>query len=127
MNYFKGVDAREKYDIFFEKVLKVKDVAVLTFADLVQRLLVDYIRDVLLQPEAAEWFSTWWTGARGRYCLATCRLWWWYMGVEVDWRDAKGLVPSSPATIGTYTGALVKFVADIGTEHQAFLKPTDGL
>jgi hypothetical protein len=66
VNYFKGVDAREKYDNFFEKVLKVKDVAVLTFADLVQRLLVDYIRDVLLQPEAAEWFGTWWTGARGR-------------------------------------------------------------
>jgi hypothetical protein len=33
----------EKYDIFSEKVLKVKDVAVLTSADLVQRLLVDYI------------------------------------------------------------------------------------
>jgi hypothetical protein len=93
VNYFKGVDAREKYDNFFEKVLKVKDVVVLTFADLVQRLLVDYIRDVLLQPEAAEWFSTWWTGARGRYCLAHAG----YggsnnnMGVEVDWRDAKGL------------------------------------
>ena len=128
MNYFKGVDAREKYDNFFAQVLKVKDIAVLTFAELAQRLLVDYIRDVLLQPEAAEWFSTWWTGARGRYCLAHAS----YggsnnnMGVEVDWRDAKGLVPSS-STIGAYTGALVKFVADIGTEHQTFLKPTDGL
>ncbi len=128
MNHFKGVDAREKYDFFFAKVLKVKDFAVLTFADLAQRHLVDYIRDVLLQPEAAEWFSTWWTGARGRYCLAHAG----YggsnnnMGVEVDWRDAKGLVPSS-ATIGAYAGALVKFVADICTEHQTFLKPTDGL
>jgi len=109
-------------------VLKVKDIAVLTFADMALRLLVDYIRNVLLQPEAAEWFSTWWTGARGRYCLAHAG----YggsnnnMGVEVDWRDAKGFVPSS-ATIGAYTGALVKFVADIGTEHQTFLKPTDGL
>ena len=56
VNYFKGVDAREKYDIFFAKVLKVKDIAILTFADLAQRLLVDYIRDVLLQPEAADWF-----------------------------------------------------------------------
>ena len=88
-------------------MLKVKDIAVLTFADLVQRLLVDYIRDVLLQPEAAEWFSTWWTGptwARCRYCLAHAG----YggsnnnMGVEVDWRDTKGLVPSS-ATIGADT------------------------
>ena len=58
MNYFKGVDAREKYDNFYAQVLKVKDIAVLTFAELAQRLLVDYIRDVLLQPEAAEWFST---------------------------------------------------------------------
>ncbi len=40
-------------EMFFEKVLKVKDVAVLTFADLVQRLLADYIRDVLLQLQAA--------------------------------------------------------------------------
>jgi hypothetical protein len=106
----------------------VKDVAVLTFADLVQRLLVDYIRDVLLKPEAADWFSTWWTGARGRYCLAHagyggCNN---SMGVEVDWRDVKGLVPSL-ATISAFIRALVKFVADIGTEHQDFLRPTDGL
>ncbi len=40
--------------MFYGKLLKVKDVAILTFADFVQRLLVDYIRDVLLQPEAAD-------------------------------------------------------------------------
>ncbi len=73
-------------------MLKVKDVAILTFADLAQRLLVAYIRDELLKPEAADWFSTWWTGARGRYCPAHVD----YggsnnnMGVEVDWRDVKG-------------------------------------
>ncbi len=48
-------------------MLKVKDVVILTFADFVQRLLVNYIRDVLLHSEAADWFSTWWTGVRGRY------------------------------------------------------------
>jgi hypothetical protein len=48
------------------------------------------------------------------------------MGLEVDWRDVKGLVPS-PATIGTFTCALVKFVSGIGTEHQALLQPTDCL
>jgi hypothetical protein len=48
------------------------------------------------------------------------------MGVDVDWRDVKGLVLSS-ATIGTFTGALVKFVSDIGIKHQYFLMPTDGL
>ncbi len=36
-------------------------------------------------------------------------------------------VSPSSATIGAFTCALVKFVADIGTEHQDFLKPTDGL
>ncbi len=82
--------------MFYEKVLKVKDVAILTFADLVQRLLVDYIRDVLLQPEATDWFSTWWTGRRGSYSLEHAG----YggsnnnMGVEVVWRDVMGLVPS---------------------------------
>jgi hypothetical protein len=127
VNYFKGVDTRGKHNIFYEKVLKVKDVAIFTFADFVQLLLVDYIRDVL-QPEAADWFSTWWTGACGQYRLAHAG----YggssnnMGVEVDWRDVKGLVPSS-VTIGAFTGALVKFVADIGTKHQDFLKPTDSL
>ncbi len=54
MHYFKGVDAREKYDNFYAQVLKVKDIAILTFAELAQSLLVDYIRNVLLQPEAAE-------------------------------------------------------------------------
>jgi hypothetical protein len=44
VNYFKGVEAREKYDIFYEKMLKVKDVAILTFAEFVQRLLVDYTK-----------------------------------------------------------------------------------
>ncbi len=110
-NYFKGVDARATsyYDIFYEKVLKVKDVV--TFVDLVQRLLVDYTRDVMLQPEAADWYRTWWTGPRGRYFLAHAG----YggsnnnMGIEVDWRDVKGLVPGL-AIIGTFTSALVKFV-----------------
>ncbi len=48
------------------------------------------------------------------------------MGVEVDWRDVTVLVTSS-TTISAFTCALVKFPADIGTEHQDFLKPTDGL
>ncbi len=130
MNYFKGLDAREKYDIFFEKFLKVKDVAITTFADLVQHLLVDYIHDVPLhwQPEAAKWNSTWWTGACAQYCLTHAG----YggsndiTGVEVDWKDVNGLVSSSE-TIGSFTGALVKYVSDIDTKHQAFLQPRDGL
>ncbi len=45
---------------------------------------------------------------------------------KVDWRDVKGLVPAS-ATIGTFTGALDKFVFGISIEYEEFLKPTDGV
>ncbi len=41
------------------------------------------------------------------------------MGVEIDWRDVKGLVPSS-VTIGTFSSALVKFVSDIAPSIKPF-------
>ena len=97
------MQAREMYDKFYEQVLRVKNIMLLPFAVRAQALLVTYIRDVLKQPRAAEWFETWWTGDRGRYCLAhAC-----YggsnsnMGVEVDWRDVKKLLPAS-ATLGAF-------------------------
>ena len=71
----------------------MKNIMIENFADHAQALLVAYIRDILKQPRAAEWFETWLTGERGRYCL--------YggsnnnMGVEVDWRDVKKLLPAS--------------------------------
>ena len=43
---------------------------ILSFAEHAQALLVDYVRKVLKHPVAADWFQTWWTGVRGRYCLA---------------------------------------------------------
>ncbi len=42
------------------------------------------------------------------------------MGVEVDWRDMKLLVPAS-ATLATFTGALLKIIKYIGIEHANFL------
>ena len=100
----------------------------LPFAVHAQALLVTYIRDVLGQPRAAEWFETWWTGDRGRYCLAHAQ----YggsnsnMGVEVDWRDVKKLLPPS-STLSAFTGALMQFIADLSDEHFDFLEPTGGL
>ena len=100
----------------------------LPFAVHAQALLVTYIRDVLEQPRAAEWFETWWTGDRGRYCLAHAQ----YggsnsnMGVEVDWRDVKKLLPPS-STLSAFTGALMQFIADLSDEHFDFLEPTGGL
>ena len=64
MIYFEGVDAREKYDEFYEQVIRVKNIMILSFAEHAQALLDDYIRKVLKR------FETWWTGIRGRYCLA---------------------------------------------------------
>jgi hypothetical protein len=42
------------------------------------------------------------------------------MGVEVDWRDMKQLVPAS-ATLATFTGALMKNIRDLCIEHAEFL------
>jgi hypothetical protein len=42
------------------------------------------------------------------------------MGVEVDWRDMKRLVPQK-ATLATFTGALVKNIRKLCIEHCDFL------
>jgi hypothetical protein len=65
VGYFDGPKRREHYDDFYGKVLQVVDVNVLSFADHVQALLVVFIRYVLEQPRAAEWFRECWTGPRG--------------------------------------------------------------
>jgi hypothetical protein len=88
VGYFDGHNRREHYDDFYGKVLQAVDVNVLSFACHVQALLVFFIRDVLEQPRAAEWFRECWTGPRGRWTLAHAG----HagsnknMGVEVDWR-----------------------------------------
>ena len=100
----------------------------LSFAKNAKALLVDCIRNVLQQPGATDWFQTWWSGDRGRHCLAHAD----YggsnnnMGVEVDWREVKKLVQPL-ATIGTFTGALMQFITDLSQDHFNFLKPTKGL
>ena len=48
------------------------------------------------------------------------------MGVEVDWRDVKKLLPAS-ATLSAFTGALMQFITDLGDEHVDFLESTRGL
>ncbi len=63
-------------DMFYEKVLKAKDIAVLAFADLVQRLLVDDIRDVLVQPESRGLVPHVVDRDARPLLPRTCRLWW---------------------------------------------------
>ena len=95
----------------------------LPFADTAQELLVKYTRDDLDQPRAANWYLGTWTGEYRRYSYAHAK----YagsnnnMGIEVDWRDMKGECTSS-ATLGTFTGALVGLITQLGQEHRVLLK-----
>jgi hypothetical protein len=96
VDYFDCPKLREHYDDFYGKVLQVVNVNVLSFAYHVQALLVVFIIHVLERPRAAEWFREWWTGPRGCWTLAHAS----HaesnnnMGMEVDWRDMKQLVPA---------------------------------
>ena len=109
VNYFVDPARREDYDYFYEQLVRVKDIAVLSFAETAQRLLVIYIRGVLGQPRAAAWFEGTWTGDHRRWTLAHAG----YagsnnnMGQEVDWRDMKKEVrpprPSHSAPIWAHS------------------------
>ena len=123
VQYFDEPRRRDCYDDFYEQLVRVKNIAVLPFADTAQELLVKYTRDDLDQPRAANWYEGTWTGEYGRYSYAHAK----YagsnnnMGIEVDWRDMKGECPSS-ATLGTFTGALVGLITQLGQEHRVLLK-----
>ena len=116
---------RDDYDLFYEQLVRVKEVAVFPFAEIVQLLLVTYVREVLKQPRAATWFEGTWTGEYGRWTLAHAG----YagsnnnMGQEVKWRDMKKEVAPS-VTLGTFTGALVGLIEQLGDEHRVHLAKT---
>ena len=92
-----GDDRRVKYDAFYEQLLRVKDIAYLSFSEHAQQLLVICIRANLEQPRASEWYEGHWTSDYGRYCLSHARYAWSNnnMGIEVDWRDINRLCPPS--------------------------------
>ncbi len=48
----------KKYNLFYKQTLKAKNIAILSFAEHAQALLVDYIRNELKQPGAANWFRS---------------------------------------------------------------------
>ena len=122
VQYFDGEDSRVKNANFYAQLVRVKDFAVLPFADDAQQLLVKYTREDLEQLRAANWYEGQWMGPHGRYCLAHAG----YagsnnnMGIEVDWRDTKGECPQS-ATIGTFTGSLFALIDHLGQEHCVFI------
>ena len=109
LQYFGGPERRDDCDLFYEQLLRVKDIVVLPFAGTAQQLLVTWVREELQQPRAANWVEGTWTGEYGRYSLAHAG----YagsnnsMGQEVKLRDLKKECPPS-VTLGTFTGALVR-------------------
>ena len=78
------------YDDYYDLVVDIGDIGVESFADRVQALLVVYLRETY-GDGPADWCEEFWTGDRGRMCLAHAR----YsgsnnnMGVEVSWKLIK--------------------------------------
>ena len=67
LQYFGG--GREAYDDYYDFVIDISEVAIPEFAAWVQDLLVDYIR-AKYGDAPADWCRYFWTGDRGRICLA---------------------------------------------------------
>ena len=106
------------YDDYYDLVVDIGDIGVESFADRVQALLVVYLRETY-GDGPADWCEEFWTGDRGRMCLAHAR----YsgsnnnMGVEVSWKLIKEIC-SYLVGLSTFIGALCKFIRNqLGNEH----------
>ena len=60
---------RKAYDDYCDIAVDIGEVGVETFATLVQELVVDYLRTTY-SDAVADWCRDFWTGERGRMCLA---------------------------------------------------------
>ena len=65
--YFGG--RRDAYDDYYDIVVDIGEVAVPEFSTRVQESLVDYLRETY-GDGPADWCREFWTGDRGRMCLA---------------------------------------------------------
>jgi hypothetical protein len=107
--------------------LRLVNLAFIELAPYFQQLLVNHLR-MHVSADSADWYETYWTGARGRYCLChsthggTNN----NMGVEVDWRNFKKICPES-STLATLIGRECHFVEKLGMEHEAKLVELDML
>ena len=108
----------QAYDDYYDIIVDIGEVGVESFADRVQQLLIDYLRETY-GDAPADWCREFWTGDRGRMCLSHAR----YagsnnnMGVEVSWKLIKEIC-SYLASLATFIGALCKFIrTQLGVEH----------
>ena len=106
------------YDDYYDIIVDIGEIGVESFADRAQALLIVYLRDTY-GDGPADWCQEFWTGDRGRMCLAHAR----YsgsnnnMGVEVSWRLIKEIC-SYLVGLATFIGALCKFIrTQLGEEH----------
>jgi hypothetical protein len=116
LKFFPDIDA---YGIYHEFVVETGAIAVEVFAERVQALIVTFLRKEY-SDKCADWCETYWTGLRGRMCLAHSR----YsgcnnsMGVEVYWRLIKALC-SCISSLGVFLGHLCHFIKTaLGEEHR---------
>jgi hypothetical protein len=115
VKYFPNSSA---YDDFNDVAVYISEVGVDSFATLIQEILVYYLREKHGN-KVADWCRYFWTGERGRMCLAHSR----YagcnnnMGVEVSWRQIKRVCPNL-ASLTEFIGALCKVIRrQLGEEH----------
>ena len=88
-------------------------------------MLVDYLSTnygPIYGDAVADWCREYWTGVRGRMCLAHSE----YggsnntMGVEGDWREVKK-IGSPSSNLGTFLRALFHHITELGKEHEEHL------
>jgi hypothetical protein len=101
---------RAAYDEYYDISVDIGEVGVDSFATRIQEMLVDYLHD-RHGDKIADWCRDFWTGKRGRICLAHslyagCNN---NMGVEVSWRQIKRVCPGL-ASLAEFIGALFKFI-----------------
>ena len=63
---------RAAYDDYYDIAVDIGEVGVESFATRIQEMLVDYLRDKH-GDKVADWCRDFWTGERGRMCLAHSR------------------------------------------------------
>ncbi len=85
---------------FSSDSLRVAEIAVVSFATLVEKLLIDFLR--AKDNQSSDWYEEFWTGASSRYCLSGCHAGHCgsnnNIGVEVDWLDVRKQHPTSATT-----------------------------
>ena len=120
LKYFPDISA---YGVYYDLQNDIADIAVETFATRVQQRLVEFLR-INYGDACANWAETFWTGKRGRMCLAHSR----YsgcnhnMGVEKSWKLIKAICSPS-VSLSTFLGHLVHFIRTaFGEEHCQLLR-----